>query len=83
MCRRPAISSGLSCANPSWVRFPSSNKLPGAPGPHFGKSPGPHKAATSLQTTLTWKQLYAKQSMRLVLYWKAILGHFSLSSDTP
>jgi len=47
-CRRPAISTGLSLAMPSWVKFPSIKGFPGVPGPHFGKSPGPHSTATSL-----------------------------------
>ena len=44
--------SGLSWLRPSWVKFASIRGFPGVPGPHLGRSPGPHRDATSLQVQL-------------------------------
>ena len=43
------MSSGLSWPRPSWVKLASIRGFPGVPGPHLGRSPGPHRIATSLQ----------------------------------
>ena len=41
--------SGLSWLRPSWVKLASIRGFPGVPGPHLGRSPGPHRIATILQ----------------------------------
>ena len=76
------MSSGLSWLRPSWVKLASIRGFPAVPGPHLGRSPGPHRIATSLQDDVKTTSSRSSGHLHYGLSPGMPIAHLSKSSVT-